>query len=156
MQRMAALRHTACTAHPHTVDGRGAVAGKHMGRQHGGAGQATQGHMLGIEHHPIRRLPHRDARCSTGPPAARCLRPALHRLQSHSRDPDLLLMLGRLARAQQLWGKAQSYFEASLSIAPTLTAHAELAQLLQSLDRPDEARQHVEASVALALAAAAT
>ena len=78
------------------------------------------------------------------------------RLQSHSRDPDLLLMLGRLARAQQLWGKAQSYFEASLSIAPTLTAHAELAQLLQSLDRPDEARQHVEASVALALAAAAT
>ena len=74
------------------------------------------------------------------------------RLQSHSRDPDLLLMLGRLARAQQLWGKAQSYFEASLSIQPTLAAHAELARLLQALDRADEARRHFDACLELALA----
>ena len=42
MQRMAALGHAACSAHPHTVNGRSAVAGKHMGRQHGGRGQAAQ------------------------------------------------------------------------------------------------------------------
>jgi len=63
-----------------------------------------------------------------------------------------LLTLGRLARAGKLWGKAQSYFEASLSIQPTLAAHAELARLLQALDRADEARRHFDACLELALA----
>ncbi len=73
-------------------------------------------------------------------------------LPSHSRDAQLLLTLGRLARAGKLWGKAQSYFEASLSIQPTLAAHAELARLLQALDRADEARRHFDACLELALA----
>ena len=62
-----------------------------------------------------------------------------------------MLTLGRLARAGQLWGKAQSYFEASLSIQPTLAAHAELARLLQALDRADEA-PGTDACLELALA----
>jgi hypothetical protein len=36
-------------------------------------------------------------------------------LEKHPEDARLLLALGRLCREQQLWGKAQSYFEASLA-----------------------------------------
>ncbi len=75
-------------------------------------------------------------------------------LPDHSRDPQLLLMLGRLARAGQLWGKAQSYFEASLSIESSLAGHAELARLLEALDRRDDARKHFDACLQLALAEA--
>lgn len=73
-------------------------------------------------------------------------------LEEHRRDYRLLLLLGWLALAQQLWGKAQSYFEASLSVEPSLAAHAALAQMFESLDRPDDAERHYQASVELALA----
>lgn len=75
-------------------------------------------------------------------------------LAGNSRDAKLLLTLGRLARAQQLWGKAQGYLEASASLEPSLAAHAELARMFEQLDRPDDAARHYEASVALALAQA--
>lgn len=50
--------------------------------------------------------------------------------ENHKFDSDLLLTLGRLARRAQLWGKAQSYLEASISA--NLNAHncLELAELL--------------------------
>ena len=115
---MAALRHTTCTAHPHTVDGRSAVAGKHMGRQHGGSGQATQGHMLGIEHNPIRRLAHSDARCGTGHQAPRCLRPALHGLQSHGR--------GHLRLAAAVQGLT--------ALNPQAPIHIHIAEQTQEVD----------------------
>jgi HemY protein len=51
------------------------------------------------------------------------------------RDGALLLTLGRLCRQQQLWGKARSYLEAALAIAPSRAAHVELAQLLEQLGR---------------------
>src|SRR5574340_287590 len=38
-------------------------------------------------------------------------------LHAHPRDAQLLLTLAQLCSAQQLWGKAQSYLEASLAIA---------------------------------------
>ena len=63
-------------------------------------------------------------------------------LASHPRDEQLLLALGRLCRRQKLWGKAQSYLEASLAIKPTRGAHIELAQLLGHLERPDDANRH--------------
>jgi HemY protein len=53
-------------------------------------------------------------------------------LVRHPRDSALLLTLGRLCREQQLWGKAQSFLEASLAIQPSRAAHIELAQLLES------------------------
>ncbi len=63
-------------------------------------------------------------------------------LKRHPRDARLLLMLGRLCRQQQLWGKAQSYLEASLSQEASREAHAEMAQLLDHLERTDEANRH--------------
>jgi HemY protein len=53
-------------------------------------------------------------------------------LTSQPRDAGLLLTLGRLCRQKQLWGKAQSYLEASLAIAPSAAAHLELANLLDN------------------------
>jgi len=40
-----------------------------------------------------------------------------------------LLTLGRLCAPLELWGKAQSYLDASIAIEPTYTAHLVLAQL---------------------------
>ncbi|WP_047395842.1 heme biosynthesis HemY N-terminal domain-containing protein [Chitinibacter sp. ZOR0017] len=74
-------------------------------------------------------------------------------LKAHPRDEQLLLALGRLCRKRELWGKAQSYFEASIAVNPTATAHAELAELLGQLERNDDAAQHYRAALALALQA---
>ncbi|MGH8713388.1 MAG: heme biosynthesis HemY N-terminal domain-containing protein, partial [Casimicrobiaceae bacterium] len=46
--------------------------------------------------------------------ATRQLEQAERWLTRHNRDPALLRVLGTLCQRQQLWGKAQTYFEASL------------------------------------------
>jgi HemY protein len=63
-------------------------------------------------------------------------------LLEHPKDAALLLALGRLCARQQLWGKAQSYLEASLAVTPGCDAHIELARLCDQLERPDEANRH--------------
>ncbi len=63
-------------------------------------------------------------------------------LRSQRADERLLLTLGRLCIQQQLWGKAQSYLEASLSIAPSRAAHLELARLGERIGREDLATRH--------------
>ena len=70
-------------------------------------------------------------------------------LRRHTDDAVLLLALGRMCLRQRLWGKAQSYLEASLSVEPTRDAHLELARLLDLLDKPDEANRHYRASALL-------
>ncbi len=70
-------------------------------------------------------------------------------LKSQPRDAQLLLALGQLCHQQQLWGKAQSYLEASLSLQPTHAAHIELAQLFDRLERLDEANRHYRAAAAM-------
>lgn len=70
-------------------------------------------------------------------------------LQRLPRDGDLLFTLGRLCRQQQLWGKARSYLDAALAIAPTRAAHVELAQLLEQLDEPALAARHFRAAAVL-------
>lgn len=72
-------------------------------------------------------------------------------LKDHRQDGTLLLALGRLCAQRQLWGKAQSYLEASLSIEPTYSAHLELARLYDRIERADDARRHYRASLELAV-----
>ncbi len=72
-------------------------------------------------------------------------------LKDHREDGTLLLALGRLCAQQQLWGKAQSYLEASLSVEPTYSAHLALAQLHDRLGRADDAQRHYRASLDLAV-----
>jgi HemY protein len=70
-------------------------------------------------------------------------------LEKHPEDARLLLALGRLCREQQLWGKAQSYFEASLAIQSSQDAHVELATLFAQLGRSEESNQAYRSAAAL-------
>lgn len=68
-------------------------------------------------------------------------------LRERPGDAALLLALGRMCARQQLWGKAQSYLEASLAIRDTQSGHLELARLDDQLERPDDANRHYRAAV---------
>lgn len=70
-------------------------------------------------------------------------------LLAHPRDAALLLVLGRLCQDKQLWGKAQSYFEASLSLNPSRAAHIALAELLDRLEQAELANRHYRAAATL-------
>jgi HemY protein len=72
-------------------------------------------------------------------------------LQTQPRDAVLLLALGRLCAKQGLWGKAQSYLEASIAIEPTHSALLALAQLEERLGHVEAARQHSRESLELAV-----
>ncbi|MDA1117961.1 MAG: heme biosynthesis protein HemY, partial [Proteobacteria bacterium] len=63
-------------------------------------------------------------------------------LLDQSEDAQLLAALGRLCAHAELWGKAQSYLEASLSFAETRATQLELARLLDRLERGAEAQPH--------------
>lgn len=63
-------------------------------------------------------------------------------LVHHPKDARLLFALGRLCRQKQLWGKAESYLDASLAVEPSRAAYIEIAQLLDQLERPEEASRH--------------
>jgi HemY protein len=67
-------------------------------------------------------------------------------LSQHPDDPQLLLALGRLCLAQRLWGKAQSYLEASLSLADQREVRLELARLFEQTERSAEAMRHYRAA----------
>ena len=71
-------------------------------------------------------------------------------LRLHARDPALLLALGKLCMRQGLWGKAQSYIEASLALEPTHDGHMTLAALMERLGKPQEAVRHFRRSAELA------
>ena len=73
-------------------------------------------------------------------------------LKHHPNDAALLLALGRLCARQALWGKAQSYLEASISVEPTHNAHLELARLHEKLGNTEAARRQYRESLELALA----
>ncbi|HEX4859461.1 MAG TPA: heme biosynthesis HemY N-terminal domain-containing protein [Usitatibacteraceae bacterium] len=71
-------------------------------------------------------------------------------LRREPRDAVLLGALGKLCMRQSLWGKAQSYLEASVALQPTLDAHMTLARLMEQLGRRDEAVAHIRKSAELA------
>jgi HemY protein len=71
-------------------------------------------------------------------------------LRANARDPALLLTLGKLCMRQELWGKAQSYIEASLALEPTHEGHMTLAALMETLGKPQEAVRHFRRSAELA------
>jgi HemY protein len=87
-----------------------------------------------------------------GSDAVRRIERAEEWLQAHPRDAVLLLTLGRLCAGQGLWGKAQSYLEASVAVEATHTAHLALARLQERLGNADAARRHDREGLRLALA----
>lgn len=63
-------------------------------------------------------------------------------LLDHSEDAQLLAALGRLCVQAELWGKAQSYLETSLSFSETRATQLDLARLLDRLERGAQAQRH--------------
>jgi HemY protein len=57
-------------------------------------------------------------------------------LQDHQHNEHLLYALGKMCISRNLWGKARSYLEASLSVKPMPVTYLKLAQLLE--DHMDE------------------
>lgn len=88
---------------------------------------------------------------TTGRDSVRLIERAETWLDGHPNDAALLLALGRLCAQQALWGKAQSYLEASISVEPTHRAHLELARLQEKLGNIDAANRHYRESLQLAL-----
>lgn len=86
--------------------------------------------------------------------------PAAHRMRrlqmaeawllAHPEEPLLLLTLAELCRDESLWGKAESYAEASLALQASPHAHALLAELLRRRDDNEQAQRHEREGLLLA------
>ncbi len=70
-------------------------------------------------------------------------------LRAQPRDAQLLLTLAQLCSVQQLWGKAQSYLEASLAISASAEGHIRMAELKTQSGQSSEACQHYQKALAL-------
>ncbi len=79
--------------------------------------------------------------------AARQLEQAEFWLTQHHNDAGLLLSLGKLCMRQALWGKAQSYLEASISVKAASASHLALAQMMEQLGKTAEANRHYRLSL---------
>jgi HemY protein len=91
------------------------------------------------------------AECAADP--ARQLETAERWLAAHNHDGALLFALGRLCERAQIWGKAQTYYEASLALDDRWRVHLALGELHAKLDLPDQANAHLAAALKLALEA---
>jgi len=65
-------------------------------------------------------------------------------LKIHNREAGLLLALGKLCMHQQLWGKAQNYLDASISLASDPETYRALGQLARQMGKPDEANKYFQ------------
>lgn len=91
------------------------------------------------------------AQCRAADPTPQ-LEQAERWLADHSQDAALLYALGVLCERAQLWGKAQSYLEASLALDESHRTHVALGELFARLGRDREANVHLAAALKLALA----
>jgi len=71
-------------------------------------------------------------------------------IKQHGQNPILLLTLGRLCLTQKLWGKAQSYLEASLGINPMAETYKELGELMAKLDEAEKSSDYFKQGLLLA------
>lgn len=61
-------------------------------------------------------------------------------IKTHGREPELMLVAGRLCLRNRLWGRARSYFEASQTPHARADALLELGHLFEQIDEVDQAR----------------
>jgi HemY protein len=84
------------------------------------------------------------------PDASKQIEQAERWLSAHNQDATLLRVLGMLCQRQQLWGKAQTYLEASLALDNHWRTQLALGELLGRLGRGEEANAHFVAALKLA------
>ena len=90
------------------------------------------------------------ADCRT-PDPTRQLETAERWLATHSQDATLLYALGRLCERSQLWGKAQTYYDASIALDDTWRTRVAFGEMQARLGRNDEANVELAAALKLAL-----
>ncbi len=71
-------------------------------------------------------------------------------LSEHCRNPIVLLTLGRLCLANQLWGKARDYLEKSLTLMPMVETYAVLASLMEYLELHEKSNEYYKEGLLLA------
>ena len=74
-------------------------------------------------------------------------------LKEHPEDPALLLAAGRTCVRHQLWGKARSYFEASLAIRAAPETYRALGQLMAQVGETQSASRAFERGLSMATTA---
>ena len=74
-----------------------------------------------------------------GGDALKHLRKAEHWLKDHPEDAALLLAAARACMRNELWGKARSYVESSIALAPSPAAYTLYGRLLDHLGERDQA-----------------
>ena len=65
-------------------------------------------------------------------------------LNLHKQDAGLLLALGKLCLHQKLWGKAQNYLDASISLEPSHAAYTSLGLLAEKMGKHELALTHFQ------------
>jgi HemY protein len=65
-------------------------------------------------------------------------------LKERPANATLLLALGRISMRNQLWGKAKDYYQASIKIAATADAYAELSRLLKYLGEEEGSEKYLQ------------
>jgi HemY protein len=70
-------------------------------------------------------------------------------LRERPEDPELLLAVGRLSFRNQLWGKARSYLETSLSVRPAAETCEALGQLLERIGDKEAAAKAFQRGLAM-------
>jgi HemY protein len=86
--------------------------------------------------------------CKSGDAVAQ-IKQAEKWLVHNNQDAGLLLALGKLCFHQKLWGKAQNYLDASISIAPSHAAYNVLGEFAERLGKPAEALKYRQQAMAL-------
>jgi len=86
--------------------------------------------------------------CKSGDAVAQ-IKQAEKWLTQNNQDAGLLLSLGKLCLHQKLWGKAQNYLDASISIAPSRAAYNALGELAERLGKSSEAMKYRQQAMAL-------
>ena len=71
-------------------------------------------------------------------------------LSRYGEKPELLTTAGRVCLRNKLWGKARSYLEAALRVAPTPVAYLELARLCTTTQNPEDAAKYYQQGLELA------
>jgi len=77
---------------------------------------------------------------------------AEHWLQHFGEKPELLALAARACRRNKLPGKARSYLEGLLRVAPSASAYLELAQVCQDLKATDDAARYYRQGLEFAAA----
>jgi HemY protein len=70
-------------------------------------------------------------------------------LRQHGDDSTLLMTAARLSMANELWGKARSYLESSIALAPEPAAYALYGKLLDQLGEGERAAEAYHAGLRL-------